>query len=381
MTVLRIRTGTVRLLLVGAGHAHLEILRRLALDPQGVALTVVSPSARHHYSGMVPGYLQGTYKEEDISVDVAGLAARAGGRFREGSAVAIDPARQVVRLADGEELPYDLVSFAVGSNTAGADAPDVAAHAQRVKPLARVADLRARLLDLAGQEGERRAVVVGGGAAGVEVVFACARVLDEAGGGIGGRRGLALVDSGPEILAGYTDRCRALARELLAARGIEVRTGKRVQAVHAEAVELAGGGELPSDLTIWLTGAVSFPLFAGSGLPLDERGFLLLDDALRSLADPRIFAAGDCGTLASYPNTPKAGVYAVREGPVLWRSLRATLEGRHPPSYVPQSGFLSLLNTADGQALLQYKGRVVHSGWAYWLKDGIDRRFLRKYRV
>src|ERR1700709_1589359 len=104
MTVLRLRTGTVRPLLVGAGHAPLEILRHLAADPPGVVLTVVSPSPRHHYSGMVPGYLQGTYAEEEISVDVARLAERAGGRFREGSAVAIDPARQAVRLASGEEL-------------------------------------------------------------------------------------------------------------------------------------------------------------------------------------------------------------------------------------------------------------------------------------
>ncbi len=376
MTVLRLRTGTVRLLLVGAGHAHLEILRRLSLEPLGVTLTVVSPSPRHHYSGMVPGYLQGTYEEDEISVDVARLAERAGGSFEAGSAVAIDPRRQAVQLANGEELTYDLVSFAVGSDTAGAAAPEIAAHAQRVKPLARVAALRARLLELSQAGGERRAVVVGGGAAGVEVVFACARVLDAA----GGRRQLALVDSGPEILPGYTDRCRTLARRLLAGRGIEVLTGKRVSAVGAGAVELAGGGTVPSDLTIWLTGAVALPLFAGAGLPLDERGFLILDDSLRSLADPRIFAAGDCGTLAHYPDTPKAGVYAVREAPFLWSSLKATLEGRRPPSYVPQSGFLSLLNTADGRALLQYKGQVAHSRWAFALKDWIDRRFLRKYQ-
>src|SRR5579864_8255374 len=98
MTVLRLRTGTVRLLLVGAGHAHLEILRRLARSPLGVALTVISPSPRHHYSGMVPGYLQGTYREEEIAVNVAHLAERAGGRFETGSAVAIDPARRAVVL-------------------------------------------------------------------------------------------------------------------------------------------------------------------------------------------------------------------------------------------------------------------------------------------
>jgi selenide,water dikinase len=380
MTVLRLRTGTVRLLLVGAGHAHLEILRRLALEPLGVTLTVISLSPRHHYSGMVPGYLQGTYTEEQIAVDVPRLVERAGGRFEAGSAVAIDPAHQAVRLASGEERTYDLVSFAVGSDTAGADAPEVAAHAQRVKPLTRVAALRERLLALSRQEGERRVAVVGGGAAGVEVAFACARVLDEAAGGRSRRRRLAIVDSGPEILAGSTGRFRALARRLLAERGIEVRTGQPARAVHAGSVELQEGDEVPADLTIWLTGAVGFPLFQGSGLPLDGRGFLLVDDSLRSLVDPRVFAAGDCGTLAHYPDTPKAGVYAVREAPILWASLKAVLDGRQPPSYRPQSGFLSLLNTADGRALLQYKGQVAHSRWAFWWKDWLDRRFLARYR-
>jgi selenide,water dikinase len=105
-----------------------------------------------------------------------------------------------------------------------------------------------------------------------------------------------------------------------------------------------------------------------------------LDDALRSLADPRIFAVGDCGTLAHYPDTPKAGVYAVREAPVLWASLKATLDGLQLPSYRPQHGFLSLLNTADGRALLEYKGQVAHGRWAFWWKDWLDRRFLARYQ-
>lgn len=374
MTVLRLRPGSVRLLLVGAGHAHLEILRRLALEPLGVSLTVVSPGPRHHYSGMVPGYLQGTYREEQISVDIPALAARSGGRFQEGSAVAVDPVRQVVRLADGDELSYDLVSFAVGSDTAGAESPEVATHAQRIKPLARVVAFRERLVALAAEPGERRVVIVGGGAAGVEVALACARVL-----GDGGR--VAIVESGPEILSGYTNRFRALARRILAERGIAVATGEPARAVHPDALELGGGRTLPSDLTVWLTGAVAFPLFQGSGLPLDDRGFLLVDDALRAVTDPRIFAAGDCGTLAHYPETPKAGVYAVREAPILWGSLSATLDGRYPPTYRPQQGFLSLLNTADGRALLQYKGQVSHSRWAFRWKDWLDRRFVARYQV
>lgn len=368
-----------RLLLVGAGHAHLEILRRLILEPLAeVELTVVSLGALHHYSGMVPGYLQGTYREEEITARVPELVERAGGRFVAGRASGVDPGERRVRVETREEgireIAYDLVSFAVGSNTAGVDSPAVAGQAQRIKPLERVHALRQRLLALAGEEAT--VAVVGGGAAGVEVSLAIAAVLERA----GRAHRITLLESGEEILAGYRDRFRERARKILARRGITVRTGQRVAAVDDREVETESGVRVPSRLTVWLTGAVAWPLFQDSGLPLDGRGFLLIDDALRSVADPRIFAAGDCGTLASHPETPKAGVYAVREAPVLWESLKAAVRGGEPPRYRPQQGFLSILNTGDGRALLDYKGIVSHSRWAWRLKDQVDRRFMARYQ-
>jgi selenide,water dikinase len=94
-----------------------------------------------------------------------------------------------------------------------------------------------------------------------------------------------------------------------------------------------------------------------------------------------VWAGGDCATLADHPETPKAGVYAVRQGPVLARNLRAALGAGRAVPYVPQRTFLSLLNTADGRALLRWHGVVGHSRPAWWLKDHIDRRFVRRYRV
>ncbi len=266
-----------RLLLVGAGHAHLEILRRLILEPLAeVELTVVSLGPLHHYSGMVPGYLQGTYREEEIAVRVPELVERAGGRFVAGRAVGVDPGERRVRVDTEEErsreVPYDLVSFAVGSNTAGVDSPEVARQAQRIKPLERVHALRQRLLDLA----EKEVAVVGGGAAGVEIALAIAAVLERA----GRAHRITILESGEEILAGYRDRFRERARKILAKRGIAVRTGQRVAAVHVGEVETESGIRVPSRLTVWLTGAMAWPLFQDSGLPLDDRGFLLIDDAL-----------------------------------------------------------------------------------------------------
>lgn len=365
-----------RLLLVGAGHAHLEILRRQILAPLPVELTLVAPGPRHHYSGMVPGFLQGTYSEDEISFRVPELVERAGGRFVQGRAAGVDPGQRTVRLEGGAELSYDLASFAVGSNAAGSEAPEVAAHAEPLKPIGRAAELRPVLRELAAGGGEVPAAVVGGGAAGVELAFAVDAVLAAG----GARPRVTLVESGGEILAGTSERCRRRVRRILERRGIAVRTGCSARAVHAEAVVLESGGEISSRLTLWLAGAVAWPLFQGSGLPLDDRGFLLLDDALRSLGDPRIFAAGDCGTLADYPRTPKAGVYAVREAPVLWESLKAAVLGGEPPRYRPQPDFLSLLNTADGRAFLRWKGVAAHSRWAWRLKDRIDRRFMARYQ-
>lgn len=366
-----------RLLLVGAGHAHLEVLRRLgARDHPPVELTVVSDTSHQLYSGMVPGFLYGEYRESEVAVALAPLVGRAKGELVEARATRVDPGGRRVVLEDGRDVSYDLVSFNVGSRTAGEGTPGVREHAAVIKPIERALEVRRRLREVAGSGGRRQVAVVGAGAAGVEVACAARTVLDRAGGG-----GVRLLEAGGEILPGYSERVRSRARRVLGERGVDVRIGAPVAAVGAGGVELEGGEELPADLVVWLTGAAAPPLFAGSGLALDGRGFLRVDPALRSLSHPEVFGAGDCVTPAAHPETPKAGVYAVREAPVLWRSLLAALGARREyPSYEPQRSFLSILNTADGRALLRWQGVVSHSRWAWRLKDRIDRKFVAKYQ-
>ena len=372
-------SGQTRLLLVGGGHTHLEILRRKALEPlPGVALSLVSAVSRHHYSGMVPGFLAGMYSEADIAFDLASLTARAGGTFLEAKAAALDPARCIVRLEDGREIGYDLVSFGIGSDTRGSGRDAVAERAELVKPIHRAVALRQRISALAARASREpvRAAVVGAGAAGIELACAMAAVFDRA----RQPREIEVLEASERILAGYSRRFVRKTREVLREKRISVRTGARARSVSSESVDLEDGSSVPSELTVWLTGPEAYGVFRESGLPLDDRGFLLTDDSLRSIGDPRVYAVGDCGTLAHHPATPKAGVYAVREGPVLWESLKAALAGGRLPRYEPQKGFLSILNTADGKALLRYGPLVSYSRWAWLLKDRIDRGFMRRYQ-
>ncbi len=173
---------------------------------------------------------------------------------------------------------------------------------------------------------------------------------------------------------------RRRAEKILDEKAIEIRRASRVAKVLPDGVELIDGTQIDSNLTVWLTGPASQPLFRESGLTVDERGFLLVNDSLQSVDDPAIFAVGDCSTLANYPETPKAGVYAVRQAPVLWTSLMAAIEKTPLPSFEPQQGFLSLLNTGDGKALIRYKEFIGRNRWAWHLKDWIDRRFMSRYQ-
>ena len=367
-----------RLLLVGAGHAHLEILRRLALEPTPeLETTVVSLEERHFYSGMTPGYLAGQYTAADITFDVQAIARRAGARCVIGCATGLEPAAGQVALQDGRTLPYDLVSFNIGSLRAGSDGP-APAHAERIRPLQRVARLKERLDALAGGDGNRpaRIVVIGAGAGGVEVAFAVAATLDRS----GRAREITIVDRGGRILNGYGEPFQQLAERALKTLRIGLRLGAGVTTVEADQVVLDGGGALPCDLTVWLTGPQGASLFGASGLPTEPRGFLWIEDTLRSLPDPRVFAVGDCGTFTQFPGIAKSGVYAVREAPILWHNLRAAARDQPLIHYQPQRSFLSILNTADGRALLRYKGLRSWSRWAWRLKDRIDRGFMRKYQ-
>lgn len=163
--------------------------------------------------------------------------------------------------------------------------------------------------------------------------------------------------------------------------GVGITTGARVESVASGHVTLAGGIELASRLTVWLTGAAPPPMLAASRLPKSDDGYLAVDDALRAVGGSPVWGAGDCITMRDHAWIPKAGVYAVRQGPVLAHNLRVFLQ-RNGRSllYQPQSGFLSLVSTSHARALFVYRDVAIESRCAQMLKRFIDQRFMKRYR-
>jgi pyridine nucleotide-disulfide oxidoreductase family protein len=365
-----------RLVLAGAGHAHAQVLREWQRSPlPGVELVVVSPIALAPYSGMVPGWLAGAYRFEEIVIDFQALCAACGARWITAELEALDPDAKRLHLSTGESMDYDLLSLNVGSTLR--PPPGEGARMLAMRPLSLLPPAYEDVLEAwaSGPSGEPWTVTaVGGGAAGVESLLAVlarlrARRPDRPVHG-------GLVSAGADLLPGVSAPARRAARRALADAGVTVQLGSPWCATIGRS----------SDLVLWATGAQAQdwqrdPARRGS-LAVQAQGFVKIDAQLRSVSHPDVFAAGDCAHWEpGARGLPKAGVVAVRMGPVLARNLRCALQGAPLRTYHPQGRFLVLLATGDGRAIASRGPLGAAGAWAWYWKDHIDRRFVRRYAV
>jgi pyridine nucleotide-disulfide oxidoreductase family protein len=360
-----------RVVMLGAGHAHLHVLRDLGRERlPSSQLVLVSPFPRQLYSGMVPGLVAGHYADEVCSIPVLPLAKAAGVEFVEEAAVALDVEDRSITLTDGRVAEYDVLSIDTGPVVDRAAIPGAREHAMFVRPMEHFVRLHDQLVALAAQR-VLDIVVIGGGAAGFELALAMQyrfrRNGDE-------RARVSLVTGGPPPLAGYGARVVALGQRALKRHRVTVFEDACL-AVEACHVRLASGARLACDAPIDAIGASPAPWLAASGLALDEQGFVATGATLQSTSHPNVFAVGDAASRVDAPH-PKSGVYAVRAGPPLALNLRRQVAGGALAPYEPRRRSLNLLSCGDRRAILSWGDWSVEGRWAWWWKDRIDRGFV-----
>jgi len=369
-----------RLLMVGGGHAHALALRDLARPAlSGVDLTLVSPQPRSAYSGMLPGLLAGFYRPDEIHIDLSRLARRAGARLLLDEMTGLDPNRRQVFFRSGRVITYDLLSLNIGAQP-DFRTPGAAEHTFSPKPIDRFLEEWRRILaDIPVTFARVRFAVVGGGAAGVELALAMQYALSCMPGMRDRRRpDFHLFTGNGDLLAEHNPGVRRRFRHILARRGIQLHTGHRVRRVREGLLEFEGAPAFACDAILWAAGAAPPPWLADSGLTLDPSGFLLVKPTLQSVSHPYVFAAGDMAAVAGYPR-PKAGVFAVRQGPPLARNLRRVLGGLPPEAIRPGRRFLSLVATGNRSAVASWGGWSAGGRLLWAWKDRIDRRFMARF--
>jgi len=360
------------ILLVGAGHGHLyAVSKTRQMVELGYRVVVINASRYHYYSGMGPGMLGGMYTPDETRFDIEKMVHRGGGEFIEDSVMKIDPERRVIYTSGGKIMEFDVLSCNTGSVIKDTIPVARNGNVYPVKPLANLYRARDQL-EQAKKGSSLRVVVAGGGAAGVEIA---ANVYGRAG-SLSIHARVTIVTSGA-LLEGFPQKASQKARKWLSNHGIEVREHINVAGINNKSVSLAGGQDIPMDLCIMATGIVPPEIFSRSGMKTGPDGGLDVNEYLQAQNYPNIFGTGD-GIYFSPRPLPKAGVYAVRQGPLLYQNIMAYCRGESLEAFVPQKKYLLIMNLAGfGIAV---RGKLVHCGRTWFrIKDIIDRRYIRKF--
>ena len=354
------------------------MVRRWGLAPEpGVAVTLISPDRHTPYSGMLPGYIAGHYSHADCHIDLDAICAQAGVTRIGASVGAVEFAARIARCSHAPDQPFDVLSIDTGSTPVLAPIPGAERHGIAVKPVAQFLDLWAQLREAAGTAPRPlQVVVVGAGAAGVEVVLAMQHRIA----GDGGRATFTLIGDGPTILGVHPRGVQQCFMAILQHQGISVRLDTAVERVAAGSLLLRGGERLAFDEVIWVTGAAAPAWPRASGLQTDVAGFIAVDTHLQSLSHPGVFAAGDIASIQDTPR-PKSGVYAVRQGLPLTENLRRALRGEPLVEYHPQARALALISAGDRYAVASYGPFALSGAWVWRWKDRIDSAFMQRYRA
>ena len=361
--------------LVGGGHTHALVVRAWGMaPPPDIRLTLINPGPFPPYSGMLPGFVAGHYRKEEVVMDLVPLAAFARARLILGAVTGIDLKDKTVMIAGRPPIAYDVLSLNVGINAEMPQIPGFAEHGVPVKPFAIfVAQWDRATRKMAGGTLEPDLAVIGGGVAGIELSLAMHHRLTA----LGLRPRITVIERGPDILSAANGRTRAIMRDAAQKSGISFATNAQVTGITDKAVTLRDGPPIASCFTVTAAGARPHDWIARTGLPLTD-GFVTVDPDLRAAGHSHIFAVGDCAHMANDPR-PKAGVFAVRQAPVLLNNLKALARGQRLKPYRPQKTFLKLVSIGGRDALAEKGGITLRHPLMWQWKDRIDRKFMDQF--
>ncbi|MCA9136621.1 MAG: FAD-dependent oxidoreductase [Planctomycetales bacterium] len=367
-------------MLLGIGHTNAHVVKEWQTDPiPGCKLICISKFPTATYSGMLPGTLGRQFRDDEMRIDLKGLVDRAGAELVIAETSGLDLEGGELHFSDRPPLRFDALSIGVGSMPAGWQQHSGSPLMVPIKPMQTFLHRLDEHLRSATTEpaSPLRVAIVGGGVSSVEIAL-CLQQRIKKGQDPFSPLTVQIFTSG-RIAEGMRAASVRRIEKLLASRQIDVYSGQRVVGVGDRELETEDGNRHGADCVIWATGAVAPPVLRTLGLQTDGRGFIATGKTLQSLTDDRIFAVGDSGTVMESPS-PKAGVYAVRQCPILWHNLRAFFNHSPMRSFEPQSDFLKLLNTGDGKALIEYGWLTAHARWCWRLKTWIDKRFVGEFQ-
>ena len=334
--------------IVGGGFGGFYAARRLekVLPRQSARITLISDVNFMLYTPLLPGAASGTLEPRHVVVPLREELNCTD--IRLGRMTGLDPGESRIHyrsnLGEDVTLSYDQLILALGSVSRVLPLPGLAEHGLGFKTIAEATALRNRALtnlemaeaidDPKDREPFLTFVFVGAGYAGVEGV---AELQDYVADTIEryprcrtqGTR-FVLVEALDQIMPEIPPDLAEFAAAELRGRGIEVRTGTRMDSVSEDGVVLSTGERIPARLLAWTAGVKPPALVRELGLPVDGGGRIDVDDTLRVKGVRNVWAVGDAAAVPDPAQNyegicPPTAQHAIRQGKLAADNVAASL--------------------------------------------------------
>ncbi len=353
--------------LVGAGHAHLEVIKALSTEEiKKNKFILVSPTKETFYSGLLPRMIMGKIKSNELTIQSHEYAKTKGFKTLRSYAKHVDFNKKQLELADGKTLSFDILSLNIGGKPQHipTESPLKTIY---LRPFEEFIEHWEKIESICRTNKSPTFVIIGGGPAAVEVAAALKVRFN--------RAQIHLISRGNLLCENYQRSISIKIQRTIKNLDIHIHLKEDVQQIFDSYISLKDGTQLEFDYAFVTTPVMPPDIsFLPNHLPTDKKGFLLVDSKLR--LNPNVFAAGDFATIKNDPNAPKSGVTAVRQGRHLVRSIRSSILGTTPPDFARPKRQLNILVTGDQLAMAIWGSLSFESKVCMKLKKWIDRKYM-----
>lgn len=376
-------TRIKKLLLAGAGHAHIGFLRQLIdannrlNSSNNLQITLITEQPQTVYSGMLPGWMAGHYSLADISIDAKSLCKRAGVRFIQQSLARIDADSSLLSTTDNNDFDYDLLSINTGADTdirwlnRDQEQADISKKVIPIRPIYPFVERWQQIIADAKGCDQYHLAIVGAGAAAVELVLAAQYRLQQIN---SNNNHQAYLVCGHHLLPSFNQHFRQKVIGQLERHNIKV-IYTRAQG-YSEGQLYTDTDALPMNAVIAATGVTGSAWTDYTDLQTVDDGFVAVNETQQSVSHPNVFAVGDVATRVDQ-DMAHSGVHAVFGGAVEADNLLAYLKEAPLKTYRPKKRILYLLSCGDKYAIGSWGQYSLQGRWVWTLKRYIDKRFVK----
>ena len=366
------------LVLVGGGHSQIAVLKKFGMNPiPGLRITMINNFISSSYSGMLPGYITGTFTKENTQIDLLKLCRFANSRLIIDRVISLNSEKKYISLQNRPPIYYDTLSINTGGEPELNSITGAEKYGVPIKPISNLIQVFENIKSKINNYKNINFVIIGGGAGGIEIALSIKNYLNNQKSLI--EKKVTLISKSENLIDGYSALAKLNATKFLFENDINLITDNPVIEIGKNFVKTKRGPKIKSDFSIVVTSITAPKWISQSGLKLSDDGFIEVNNFLQS-SNENIFASGDVCSIKG-KNLVKSGVYAVRQGPILSKNLRAKILKLKFTSYKPQKTFLSLIGDGKSKAIFSWGPFSFKSKWSWTLKKFIDENFLKKYNV